>query len=145
MIWELVSQLWYSIFITNNHGSFHLWWKENLVKYQKVSKYYVHDCRCCVRDLLFLPFHTLCPFYQSEEVCHMYRVKKNYITHWSKDCHSLDTFGYNISTVSSDSNSTLIWEYTEHIYYLLDKPYNKRESFESQKFVINSRNKINKC
>ena len=30
---------------TNNHASFHLWWKENLIKYQKVSKYYAHDCR----------------------------------------------------------------------------------------------------
>ena len=33
------------MFITNNHATFHLWWKENLVKYWKVSKYYVHDCR----------------------------------------------------------------------------------------------------
>ena len=27
------------MFITNNHTSFHLWEKENLVQYQKVSKY----------------------------------------------------------------------------------------------------------
>ena len=33
------------MFITNNNTSFHLWWKENLVKNQKVFKYYVHDCR----------------------------------------------------------------------------------------------------
>ena len=32
------------MFITNNHASFHLWLKQNLVKYQEVSKYYVHDC-----------------------------------------------------------------------------------------------------
>ena len=32
------------MFITNNHTSFHLWWKENLVRHQKVSKYYDHDC-----------------------------------------------------------------------------------------------------
>ena len=37
-------QLVYTMFITNNHASFHLRWKENLVKYQKASKYYVHDC-----------------------------------------------------------------------------------------------------
>ena len=30
--------------ITNNHGSVYMWWKENLVKHQKVSKYYNHDC-----------------------------------------------------------------------------------------------------
>ena len=28
------------MFIANNRDSFHLWWKENLVKHQKVSKYY---------------------------------------------------------------------------------------------------------
>ena len=28
------------MFITNNHASFHLWSKDNLVKHQKVSKYY---------------------------------------------------------------------------------------------------------
>ena len=32
------------MFITNNHASFRLWWKENLVKLQKVSKYYENDC-----------------------------------------------------------------------------------------------------
>ena len=42
---QLVRQLVHTMFITNNHASFHLWWKENLVKYQKVSKYYVHHCR----------------------------------------------------------------------------------------------------
>ena len=30
--------------ITNNSASFHLWEKENLVKHQKVSKYYENDC-----------------------------------------------------------------------------------------------------
>ena len=30
--------------VTNNHASFHLWWKESLVKHLKVSKYYDHDC-----------------------------------------------------------------------------------------------------
>ena len=36
-------KLVYTIFITNNHASFHSRWKENLVKYQKVSKYYEND------------------------------------------------------------------------------------------------------
>ena len=31
--------------ITKNRASFHLWRKENLVKHQKVSKYYKNDCR----------------------------------------------------------------------------------------------------
>ena len=31
-------------FITNNHVSLHLWRQQNFLKYQKVSKYYKHDC-----------------------------------------------------------------------------------------------------
>ena len=36
----------YAMFITNSHASFDLWWNENSRKYQRVSKYYVHDCSC---------------------------------------------------------------------------------------------------
>ena len=32
------------MFIINSPASFDLWLKENLVKHQKVSKYYEHDC-----------------------------------------------------------------------------------------------------
>ena len=39
-----MKQLVSTMFITNNHASFHLWWNENLVKHQKVSKCYEHDC-----------------------------------------------------------------------------------------------------
>ena len=28
---------------SNNHALFHLWWKENLLNHQNVSKYYEHD------------------------------------------------------------------------------------------------------
>ena len=37
-------QLVYTILISNNRPSFHLWWKENLGKLQQVSKYYEKDC-----------------------------------------------------------------------------------------------------
>ena len=52
-LWQSVRQLENIIFISNNHASFHLWWKENLVEHRKFSKYYDHDCRsniflCCV-------------------------------------------------------------------------------------------------
>ena len=33
------------MFISNNRASFHLWWKENLVKHQKVLKYFENDQR----------------------------------------------------------------------------------------------------
>ena len=36
----------YTMFISNNHALCRLWWKENLTKHQKVSKYYENDCRC---------------------------------------------------------------------------------------------------
>ena len=37
-------QVAYTIFITSNHALLYLWRTENLVKYQKFSKYYVHGC-----------------------------------------------------------------------------------------------------
>ena len=45
------------MFISNNRASFHLWCKENLVKHQKVSKYYENDC---LQNfiLLFMPLLT---------------------------------------------------------------------------------------
>ena len=39
-------QLGYTMFISYNRSSFHFWWKENLIKHQKVSKYYENDCSC---------------------------------------------------------------------------------------------------
>ena len=43
---KLFGSLWVNLnmFITNNRATLHLWWKENLVKHQKVSKYYENDC-----------------------------------------------------------------------------------------------------
>ena len=38
-------QLEYTMCISNNRTSFHLWWKEDLAKHWKVSKYYETDCR----------------------------------------------------------------------------------------------------
>ena len=38
-----MSQLLYAVFISNNCASLHFWWKKNLVKYQKVSKYFEND------------------------------------------------------------------------------------------------------
>ena len=40
------------MFITNNHTSFHLLWKENFVKYQKFSRYHAHDCNLLVMTLI---------------------------------------------------------------------------------------------
>ena len=37
-------QLVYTMFLNNNRPSFPLWWKQNLVKHQQLSKYYEKDC-----------------------------------------------------------------------------------------------------
>ena len=34
----------YITMFSNKHPSFHLWGEQNMVKYQKVSKLYDHDC-----------------------------------------------------------------------------------------------------
>ena len=47
-----MKKLLYTMFITKNHASFRLWWKGHFVKYQEVSKYYVHDCTVLFRDWL---------------------------------------------------------------------------------------------
>ena len=46
-----MGQLVYTMFISNNCTLFHLWRKENLVKHQKVSKYYETDCSAILLPL----------------------------------------------------------------------------------------------
>ena len=40
---QFLRQLSYTMFVNNNRASFHLWWKENLVKYREDSNYYEND------------------------------------------------------------------------------------------------------
>ena len=49
---QVLMQLVYIVSISdNNHATLHLWQNKNLVKYQKVSKYYDH---LCLQNFLFL-------------------------------------------------------------------------------------------
>ena len=41
------------MFISNNHASFHLLLEQNLIRYQKVSKYYDHDYTLLTPVILF--------------------------------------------------------------------------------------------
>ena len=50
-------QLVYTMFISDNPPSFHLWRKQNLIKHQQVSKYYENDCL----ENVFLLFFSLLP------------------------------------------------------------------------------------
>ena len=45
-----MTQLLHTLFITNNRASFHLWWKENLIKHQKVPQHYFYDCSYKIDD-----------------------------------------------------------------------------------------------
>ena len=56
----------YTKFIINNHALLHLWWRENLLKHPKVSKYYDKDCILN----LFVPFMSLltAPFIKSTHI-----------------------------------------------------------------------------
>ena len=47
----------YTFFTTNNQKSFHLWWRENLLKLQKFSKYY--ETHCLQTFLLLFMFFFL--------------------------------------------------------------------------------------
>ena len=68
-------QLAYTMFIINNHASLLLWWKENVVKYQKVSKHYVRDC--LQSNLLLFMFLSTAP-----------NVKKQSYFGWNLLCFS---------------------------------------------------------
>ena len=46
-------------YIINNYSLLHLWWKESLLNYQKVSKYYEHDCLQNVVLLFMSPLKAL--------------------------------------------------------------------------------------
>ena len=50
-------QLVYIMPISNNRASFYMWWKENLVKHQKVSKFYENDCRTMLKLLDYTGDH----------------------------------------------------------------------------------------
>ena len=47
-----MSQLIYTMFISNNQALFHLWWKQNLVKHKKISKCYQNDFRTLVHIII---------------------------------------------------------------------------------------------
>ena len=64
---QLVRQLVYVMFITNNRDSFHLWWHENFVKHQNVSKYYGKDC--LKNFLLLFMSESAASFLKSSHFC----------------------------------------------------------------------------
>ena len=93
-----MTQLVYTMFIINNCASFHLCWKENLVKHQKVSKYYENDCGFCVSgtlgiNRLIITIHRL--FILGKSIFSLFsRMKKDQNLKWKqkiKRCGSPST------------------------------------------------------
>ena len=108
-MWQLVSQLVYTLLITNNHASFHLWRKEILVNYQKVSKYYVHDCRSppymdYLEIALALPF-TKC----SKIACSS--------THGYFSLLLLMALGVKVTTTKAPLKQTFTWQSYSRLYH----------------------------
>ena len=74
----------------NNHASFHMWWKKNLLNYQNVSKYYEHGCLENLL-LLFMSLLTALIVKNSQILAGTYFIKKfleqtsfntKFWTHW---------------------------------------------------------------
>ena len=118
-------QLVYTMFISNNHPSFHLWWKENLVKHQKLSKYYETDCRTGL-------FTYICIFSAKEIWNRKKKNQKNQRRNFKID-----------ERVNSDRGSSY-WKNIEDI----EKTAESVKSLEEAVEVVNNMEKIiksNKC
>ena len=73
-------QLVYTMFITNNHDSFHLWWKEHLAKHQKVQKYYDQDCSYINLSDVFHLYSRLCEVRNSRVTKSSYETELHKMT-----------------------------------------------------------------
>ena len=69
-------ELVYTMFITNNRATFHLWWKKKLVKHKKVSKYYKNDCKSIYASSMWFIFRFHHYFHHND---------------WSHNLMNLDT------------------------------------------------------
>ena len=84
---QLMRPFLYTMFLSNNRASFHLWWKENLLKHQKVSEYCESGCRlhvfifwecCCLLDFykMFMKLsNLLCMNFEILKTSDLYRFK----------------------------------------------------------------------
>ena len=94
-----VRQLVHNQFITNNNSSFHLWWKENLLNYQKVSKYYEHDSRKIIPEL----WKT-----KQEWKSELHYIKDIYLEIWENTFD--DKYTYLLLRVTEKWNRQVLWQ-----------------------------------
>ena len=83
---QLMRQLVYTMFISNNRPSLHLWLKENLVKHRKVWKYYETDCGLFGKALQFDSLAALRGF------CYLnFFFRISWLFVYSKECRKYQT------------------------------------------------------
>ena len=109
-------QFVYTMFITNNHDSFQLWWKEKSVKHQKVSKFCHQDCS--FRFCLIFIFNKKEP--QSLSICHLLRKGSVWVFNVTnrrtgfcsfQSFHKLVIYLFN----SLAKSFTLFWKYSQTV------------------------------
>ena len=80
IVLKLVIQLVYTMFITNNHDSFHLYWQKILVKYQKILKYYGQDCS--EYETFFLGYASKIKFFSSHNISRWLNMSNVFDEYW---------------------------------------------------------------
>ena len=137
------------MFTSNNCTSFYFWWKKNLVKHWKVSKYY--DCRS--EEYLFesVISHLIVPAFLTKKcasfdinfgrwptVTESLLINARAYLSWTKDCRSSSSLADKIEPIGASRNDLKIW------YPWVQQFTAKTNSF-SRKISISSSNKYFSC
>ena len=118
VVQQLVRQLVYTVFISNNHPLFHLWCRKNLVKYQKLPKYY--DLHFPQNFLFLLIFLTTSSNVKSS---HILAKKQLYLSEKTSETklESLATPNLDVCEKfkKDDINKFLIFHLTQLLLFLV--------------------------
>ena len=109
-------------FINNNCASFHLQWRENLLKHQRVSKYYENDCMLWVRRYIYVTGgfqHGIEIVSEKCSILRIFLVKLSLITQLF-DGYVLDPYGFMICIQHDNRFDCLVLVYA-FIYPILVK------------------------
>ena len=142
VFWDPISSVFRQLVI-NNQASFHWWWKENLVNYQKVSKYYIHDCLQTFL-FLFMSFWKAPIVKNSHVLAGMYFIFKNVLDqtwkpldtefwpHW-KDRKSSYQVSWNLALFCNLVALSLSWNFVKGLIVtkILKNIWRNLEQFRS--------------
>ena len=124
-------ELIYTMFINNNLASFHLWWKENLVKHQRVSKYYENDCRSHKQYLtIWPPLGKLCYIRNASMRDRIFVMEKSVV---AKKQQHFFTLSACINFTVTNKKYHVSWKYTK---ISVDNPNKIWDQFP-QEYTIN--------